>query len=117
MGNRRTARGRVLDFGLMDFVSGHHGAIPGSAMKSPGSSITRWLPVPNVKSRRRTGLRGRAVAQRDHRTEGHRYIRNDASAPERIRLSAHVEHSPEPDRAHRRSHAPDFSEVQAAPRS
>jgi len=25
-----------LDFGLMDFVSGHHGAIPGNAMKSPG---------------------------------------------------------------------------------
>ncbi|MCM8594371.1 CoA ester lyase [Accumulibacter sp.] len=25
-----------LDFGLMDFVSGHHGAIPGVAMKSPG---------------------------------------------------------------------------------
>ena len=25
-----------LDFGLMDFVSTHHGAIPGSAMKSPG---------------------------------------------------------------------------------
>ena len=25
-----------LDFGLMDFVSGHHGAIPASAMKSPG---------------------------------------------------------------------------------
>ena len=25
-----------LDFGLMDFVSGHFGAIPGSAMKSPG---------------------------------------------------------------------------------
>ena len=25
-----------LDFGLMDFVSGHHGVIPGSAMKSPG---------------------------------------------------------------------------------
>ncbi|MBR0565836.1 CoA ester lyase [Azoarcus sp. L1K30] len=24
-----------IDFGLMDFVSGHHGAIPGSAMKSP----------------------------------------------------------------------------------
>jgi citrate lyase subunit beta/citryl-CoA lyase len=24
-----------LDFGLMDFVSGHHGAIPGTAMKSP----------------------------------------------------------------------------------
>jgi len=26
----------TLDFGLMDFVSGHHGAIPASAMKSPG---------------------------------------------------------------------------------
>jgi len=25
-----------LDFGLMDFVSGHHGAIPGAAMRSPG---------------------------------------------------------------------------------
>ena len=25
-----------IDFGLMDFVSGHHGAIPGSAMRSPG---------------------------------------------------------------------------------
>ncbi|MDD3353610.1 aldolase/citrate lyase family protein [Zoogloea sp.] len=25
-----------LDFGLMDFVSAHHGAIPGSAMRSPG---------------------------------------------------------------------------------
>ena len=25
-----------LDFGLMDFVSDHHGAIPASAMKSPG---------------------------------------------------------------------------------
>lgn len=25
-----------LDFGLMDFVSDHHGAVPGSAMKSPG---------------------------------------------------------------------------------
>jgi citrate lyase subunit beta / citryl-CoA lyase len=27
---------QVLDFGLMDFISGHHGAIPSSAMKSPG---------------------------------------------------------------------------------
>ena len=26
----------VLDFGQMDFVSGHHGAIPASAMRSPG---------------------------------------------------------------------------------
>jgi citrate lyase subunit beta/citryl-CoA lyase len=27
---------QTLDFGLMDFVSAHHGAIPGSAMRSPG---------------------------------------------------------------------------------
>jgi len=26
----------VLDFGLMDFVSAHHGAIPATAMRSPG---------------------------------------------------------------------------------
>ncbi len=27
---------QVLDFGLMDFISGHHGAIPLACMKSPG---------------------------------------------------------------------------------
>lgn len=27
---------QVLDFGQMDFVSGHHGAIPAAAMRSPG---------------------------------------------------------------------------------
>lgn len=27
---------QVLDFGLMDFVSAHHGAIPGECMRSPG---------------------------------------------------------------------------------
>ncbi|MBI2981684.1 MAG: CoA ester lyase [Deltaproteobacteria bacterium] len=27
---------QVLDFGLMDFVSGHHGAVPDSCMRSPG---------------------------------------------------------------------------------
>jgi citrate lyase subunit beta/citryl-CoA lyase len=27
---------QVLDFGLMDFISGHHGVIPAAAMKSPG---------------------------------------------------------------------------------
>ncbi|MCP5464005.1 MAG: CoA ester lyase [Deltaproteobacteria bacterium] len=26
---------QVLDFGLMDFISGHHGAVPDAAMKSP----------------------------------------------------------------------------------
>ena len=27
---------QTLDFGLLDFVSGHHGAVPASAMRSPG---------------------------------------------------------------------------------
>ena len=34
--NAALDRVESLDFGLMDFVSGHHGAIPGSAMRSPG---------------------------------------------------------------------------------
>jgi citrate lyase subunit beta / citryl-CoA lyase len=33
----------VLDFGLMDFVSGHHGAIPASAMRSPGQFEHRLI--------------------------------------------------------------------------
>jgi len=32
----RLPRVEVLDFGLMDFVSAHHGAIPSDAMRSPG---------------------------------------------------------------------------------
>ena len=32
----RTPWVQVLDFGLMDFISGHHGAIPAAAMRSPG---------------------------------------------------------------------------------
>lgn len=34
---------QVLDFGLMDFVSAHHGAIPDSCMKSPGQFEHRLL--------------------------------------------------------------------------
>lgn len=34
---------QVLDFGLMDFVSAHHGAIPASAMHSPGQFEHRLL--------------------------------------------------------------------------
>ena len=33
----------VLDFGLMDFVSGHHGAIPAAAMRSPGQFDHRLI--------------------------------------------------------------------------
>ncbi|HIE90835.1 MAG: aldolase/citrate lyase family protein [Methylophilaceae bacterium] len=34
---------QVLDFGLMDFVSAHHGAIPASTMRSPGQFEHRLL--------------------------------------------------------------------------
>lgn len=34
---------QVLDFGLMDFVSGHHGAIPDECMKSPGQFDHRLI--------------------------------------------------------------------------
>jgi len=34
---------QVLDFGLMDFVSGHHGAIPATAMRSPGQFEHRLI--------------------------------------------------------------------------
>ena len=34
---------QVVDFGLMDFVSAHHGAIPASAMRSPGQFEHRLL--------------------------------------------------------------------------
>lgn len=34
---------QVVDFGLMDFVSGHHGAIPACAMRSPGQFEHRLL--------------------------------------------------------------------------
>ena len=33
----------VLDFGLMDFVSAHHGAIPAAAMRSPGQFEHRLI--------------------------------------------------------------------------
>jgi len=32
-----------LDFGLMDFISGHHGAIPAAAMRSPGQFEHRLI--------------------------------------------------------------------------
>ncbi len=40
---------QVLDFGLMDFVSAHHGAIPASAMRSPGQFEHRLLRAPRLK--------------------------------------------------------------------
>jgi citrate lyase subunit beta / citryl-CoA lyase len=57
----------VLDFGLMDFVSAHHGAIPSSAMRSPGqfehalvrrakrrSRPRRWRTAPSLRTTSRS---------------------------------------------------------------
>ena len=57
-----------LDFGLMDFVSEHHGAIPGSAMVSPGQFEHPLVRARQVRDRaRRARARGGAGAQRDAR--------------------------------------------------
>jgi tRNA pseudouridine65 synthase len=91
----------------MDFVSGHHGAIPGSAMKSPGQF--EHPLVARAKCEITTAALANGVVPSHNVTTELKdidIIRNDARAPERIRLSAHVEHSPQPDHAHRRSHAP-----------
>jgi len=39
-----------LSFGIMDFVSAHYGAVPGSAMRTPGQFTIRWWCAPSWKS-------------------------------------------------------------------
>ena len=91
----------------MDFVSGHHGAIPGSAMKSPGQFehplVTRAKCEISAAA-----LANGVIPSHNVTTELNdlETIRNDASRPARIRLPAHVEHPSQPDRPDRRSHAP-----------
>ena len=47
----------VLDFGQMDFVSGHHGAIAASAMRSPGQFEHALLVMPKQRwSRPRSAM-------------------------------------------------------------
>ncbi len=98
-----------IDFGLMDFVSGHHGAIPGSAMKSPGPvRASAGRARQGRHRRRRARQRRRALAQRHHRAAGRRGDPPRRRAgPPRVRLPAHVEHPPQPDPAdHRRRCSP-----------
>ncbi len=77
----------VLDFGLMDFVSAHHGAIPSSAMRSPGQfehALVRrakariaaaalansTVPSHNVTIDLRDAARVKSDAERAHRELG-----------------------------------------------
>jgi citrate lyase subunit beta/citryl-CoA lyase len=45
------AQVECLSFGLMDFVSAHHGAIPGEAMRSPGQFEHPLVRAPSWRSR------------------------------------------------------------------
>ncbi|MBS1138546.1 MAG: CoA ester lyase [Proteobacteria bacterium] len=81
-----------IDFGLMDFISAHHGAIPASAMKSPGQ-FEHPLVV-----RAKCEIAAAALA-------AGRRARGCAPCPQRIRVPAHVEHPSRSDPSHRRSHA------------
>ncbi len=85
----------------MDFVCGHHGAIPGSAMSSPGQ-FEHPLIVRAKCEISAAALAYGVVPSHNVTTElkDIDYIRNDAQrARKRVRLPAHVEHPPEPDRA------------------
>lgn len=105
-----------LDFGLMDFVSGHHGAIPGSAMKSPGQ-FDHPL-VARAKSEISAAALANGVVPAHNVTTELKdidYIRNDALRARRefgyLRMwSIHPNQIVPIVEAMR----PDFSEVQAA---
>ena len=60
---------QVLDFGLMDFVSAHHGAIAAANMRSPASSSIPHHPCEGADRRGGARAWGRAVAQRLARPE------------------------------------------------
>ncbi len=104
----------TLSFGLMDFVSAHHGAIPDAAMRSPGQ-----FDHPLV---RRAKLEIAAACHAHGKTPSHNVttevrdmsvVAGDARRARRVRVHADVEHPPRagsPDRrrvrtAHRRSRA------------
>jgi len=90
---------QVLDFGLMDFVSAHHGAIPAAAMP----------PVAGTRQDRsrlcRAGQWRGACAQRDARPEKCRsHLQRCVSRAQRIRLYAYVEYLSDADSGHCRCH-------------
>lgn len=105
-----------LDFGLMDFVSGHHGAIPGSAMKSPGQ-FEHPLIVRAKTEISAAALANGVVPSHNVTTElkDLDYIRSDAERARRefgyLRMwSIH----PNQIRPIVEAMRPDFSEVEAA---
>jgi len=105
-----------LDFGLMDFVSAHHGAIPGSAMTSPGQ-FTHPLVVRAKTEIAAAALANGVVPSHNVTTElkDVNFIRGDAERARRefayLRMwSIHPNQIKPIVEAMR----PDFSEVEAA---
>ena len=90
-----------LDFGTMDFVSAHHGAIPLSAMDSPGQfdhPLLRRAKCETVAAA--LGACGRAGAWRHARARRRRNrLRRRATGALRVRFSPDVEHPSGADRA------------------
>ena len=92
-----------LDFGTLDFVSAHHGAIPAAAMHSPGQFDHPLL------RRAKCEVAAAALAHGVVPAHGVTLALDDPEAvyadadagEERVRLPAHVEHPPQPDRADR----------------
>ena len=92
-----------LDFGTLDFVSAHHGAIPSSAMQSPGQFDHPLLR--RAKCEVAAAALAHAVVPAHGVTlalDDTDVVASDAQArTRRIRLPAHVEHPSGADRADR----------------
>jgi citrate lyase subunit beta/citryl-CoA lyase len=99
-----------IDFGLMDFVSAHHGAIPGSAMRSPGQFAHALIA--RAKCEIAAAALGNGVIPAHNVTtelnDPDVVARRCAPRAQRIRLPAHVEHPSAPDPADRRCNAADY---------
>jgi citrate lyase subunit beta/citryl-CoA lyase len=70
---------QVIDFGLMDFISGHHGAIALSNMKSPGQFDHKLLARAKGNCVAAARKRCRTRTQRDTRPQELRADKSDAS--------------------------------------
>ncbi len=96
-----------LSFGIMDFVSSHYGAIPASAMRTPGQFSHPLVVRAKLEMVAACHAHGK-VASHNVTTEikDSAVVANDAQRAGAIRVHAHVEHPPGPDQAdHQGVHA------------
>ena len=97
---------QVLDFGLMDFVSAHNGAIPASAMRSPGQFEHRLLV--RAKAEIVAAALANGVVPAHNVTLDLKNTETTFSDASRARnefgFYAHVEHLPHANTSHCRCH-------------